>query len=77
MKLTKGAIKVLTYYQKYIEANKFVTAMREVAKGVGWRLTSISLFARYVDELERKGYIYKEPRSARALRILKLYDGDK
>ena len=67
-RLTDRQQEALDFIRAYIEERGYPPTMRELADGLG--LSGPKGAKEYMDILERKGYIRREPESSRALTIL-------
>ena len=67
-RLTDRQKEALVFIQEYIEDRGYPPTMRELADGLG--LSGPKGAKEYMDILERKGYIRREPESSRALTVI-------
>ncbi len=66
--LSQKQIEVLLYIKSEIQRQGYPPAVREICKGVG--IKSTSTVHSYLERLETKGYIRKDPTKPRAIEIL-------
>lgn len=66
--LTCNQSKVLEFLKTHIEKNGYAPTLVEIKNGLG--LSSHNSSAQYLNALEKKGYIYRQPNASRAIRIL-------
>lgn len=66
--LSQKQIEVLLYIKSEIQRQGYPPAVREICKGVG--IKSTSTVHSYLERLEVKGYIRKDPTKPRAIEIL-------
>lgn len=66
--MTPAQRETLLFLQAFIEANHFAPSNQEIADSLGLRAKS-SAYQRIL-ELERKGYIHRNPRRRRSVVIL-------
>ena len=66
---TKKQKLILDFIETFIYENNKSPSYREIASGVG--LSSIASIAEHIDNLIEKGYLLKNPGSARSLEVVK------
>lgn len=66
--LTTRQAEILNYIQQYIREQGYPPSVRDIGKAVG--LSSSSTVHGHLSQLERKGYIRRDPSKPRALEIL-------
>ena len=67
-KLTKKQAGFLSFLKEYLQEKGYPPTLREVMDGLG--LSSTNIVKKYLDILERKGYIRKQFNSPRAVEIV-------
>jgi SOS-response transcriptional repressor LexA len=65
--LTEKQHRILNIIKNYIDTKKIPPTVREIGEIAG--LTSTSTVQRYINELEKEGYIFKEQGCNRSIRI--------
>lgn len=65
--LTNKQKAILKIIKEYIDKEMMPPTVREIGEIAG--LSSTSTVQRYLDELERKGYIFKEKGCCRTIRV--------
>lgn len=68
--LTKKQKEILDIIRNYIEENRMPPTVREICELAG--ISSTSTIQGYLNRLERKGYILKEKKCSRSIRIQKI-----
>lgn len=66
--LTQKQIEILLYIKSEIQRQGYPPSVRDICKGVG--LKSTSTVHSYLEKIESKGYIRKDPTKPRAIEIL-------
>ncbi len=59
---------VYAFIRNYIETEGYAPSQREIAKGC---YLSVGNVVRYLDKLEARGLLYREPNRPRSIRLLK------
>ena len=72
-KLNRRERSILRYIEKQIMNVGYPPSVREIGKAVG--LSSTATVHNYLEKLEKKGYIKKQDKKGRTLRLLKGVDG--
>lgn len=67
-KLTPRQLEVLEFIQSYVQQQGYAPTIREIMQGM--HLGSSSNVHRHLVELEKKGYIKRNPLSPRAITVL-------
>ncbi len=70
--LTQKQIEILLYIKSEIQRQGYPPSVRDICKGVG--LKSTSTVHSYLEKIESKGYIRKDPTKPRAIEILERND---
>ena len=66
-KLTRGEKRVYDYLLRHIEANGYSPSVRDIASAVGF--ASSSTVHLYLSRLEEKGYVEREQKKSRSVRL--------
>ena len=66
--LTKKQIRFLSFLKEHLQERGYPPTVREIMDGIG--LSSTSIVKKYLDVLERKGYIKRQFNSPRAIEII-------
>ncbi len=66
-KLSERQAKALNFIESYIQVNGFPPTVREIGEGI--EVASTSLVSYYLEGLEKKGYITREPSVSRGIRL--------
>lgn len=70
--LTQKQVEILLYIKSEIQRQGYPPSVRDICKGVG--LKSTSTVHSYLEKIESKGYIRKDPTKPRAIEILEKND---
>ncbi len=68
--MRKKTFKVFTFVQDYIAQHGKSPSLREIMTGVGY--ASMSVVSHHLDNMQRDGYIERNPKEARSIRILRV-----
>ncbi len=72
--LTRRMQDAMRFIQRYTDENKKTPTVREVAQGIGLRLTSVGRAHELLRALEERGFIKRSNSHGRRLEILKRVD---
>jgi len=70
--LTKKQLKFLSFLKERLQERGYPPTVREIMDGIG--LSSTNIVKKYLDVLERKGYIRRQFNSPRAIEIIEASD---